>query len=273
MYRNDILISKKTEIKTGEFYNQTKSKKGNKGVSLKDNMPTNLYGSYTSLNPSYAVVVKYIKKNTEFQRLIGIPIYIDIKKNEELRKEYIANLLEIDDYNKITIIKDKIPFYSILDWNGQLCSLVGATAKVEVCNCTQFNISKENQIKWKYALNRLFNCNKDLIDDELYNNYLDEIIDYVIEKIEKEYKLYSNLVNELKGYLNKDMLNEISIEIKEKTLLELFKLLKFNSACANLKLLNSQASIAFGKKHGRTIEHATIINKSVTGLRTRRYEF
>lgn len=273
LYQNDILISKKTEIKTGEFYNQTKSKKGNDGVPLKANLDKNLYGSYTSLNPSYAVVVKYIKKNNNEQRMIGIPIYIAVKKSNIALKEYICNKLKIDDINSIEIIRDKIPFYSVLDWEGQICSLVGATDKVEVCNAIEFKIDKTNQTKWKYTLNRLFNKKDKCIENSLYNEQLDELFTYIINKIENKYKLYCNLLPELKNYINIDSLNNISIEDKEKVLLELFKLLKFNSFCADLKILDSKASSAFGKKNGRIISNAIVINKSVTGLKERRYEF
>ena len=92
LYRNDILISKKVEYKTGEFYNQTKNKKGKVGVPLKKGLDTNLYGSYTSLNPSYALVVKYQKKNKTEQRMIGIPIYIDIQNNQESQIILICDL-------------------------------------------------------------------------------------------------------------------------------------------------------------------------------------
>lgn len=273
LYQNDVLISKKTEIKTGEFYNQTKSKKGNDGVSLKSNLDTKLYGSYTRLNPSYAIVVEYNKKNRPEKRIIGIPIYIAVKKNDMALKEYICNKLKISDINSIKIIKDKIPFYSIFDWEGQICSLVGATDKVEVCNAIEFKIDKQKQIKWKYTLNRLFNNKTKCIETTLYNEQLNELFIYIVNKIENEYKLYINLLPELKKYVNVDYLNNISIVDKEKALLELFKLLKFNSACANLKILDSQASSAFGKKNGRIISNATVINTSVTGLKERRYEF
>lgn len=274
LYQNDILISKKTEIKTGEFYNQTKSKKGNKeGVSLKSNLDKNLYGSYTGLTPSYAVVIKYNKKNIIEQRMIGVPIYIAVKKDDIALKEYICIKLNINDVNSIKIIKNKIPFYTILDWNGQICSLVGATDKVEVCNAVEFKINKTNQIKWKYTLNRLFNNKHNCIKNPLYNEQLNELFIYIINKIENEYKLYLNLLPELKKYINTDFLNNTSIENKEKILLELFKLLKFNSSCANLKLLDNQASSYFGKKNDRIISNATVINKSITGLKERKYEF
>ncbi len=273
LYRNDIEVVKKTEIKTGEFYNQTKNKKGMKGVPLKKNLKTELYGSYTSLNPSYAVVANYIKKGKEEQRMIGIPIYIDVQKDENARLNYIKELLELDDNSNIKIIQDKIPFYSIIDWDGQICSLVGATDKVEVCNALEFKLKKDYQIKWKYTLNRLFNNKKKGINDIPYDNQLEELLLYIIKKIEKDYKLYENLIPELKGYFNENTIKTMNIETKEKAVLELFKLLKFNSATANLQSIIPKASSAFGKKHGRIIKNATIIKKSPTGLKVRKYEF
>ena len=273
LYQNDILISKKVEIKTGEFYQETKLKKGNEGVPLKTNLDKNLYGSYTRLNPSYAIIVKYSKNNIIEQRMIGIPIYIVAKKNEVLLKEYICDKLKSDDINSIKIIRNKIPFYSVLNWKGQICSLVGATDKVEICNAIEFQIDKTNQIKWKYTLNRLFNNKTKGIENALYNEQLNELFNYIINKIEKEYKLYCNLLPILKSYINTNTLNDISINNKEKIILELFKLLKFNSSCANLKTLDSQASSAFGKKNKKIISNATIIYKSVTGLKERKYEF
>lgn len=272
LYRNDILISKKTSINTGEFYNQTKNKKGLKGVPLKKNFDTKLYGSYTSLKPAYAIVISYIKKEKMEKRMIGIPIYIDIQNSQEVTLNYIKDLLNIEDIKTIKILTNKIPFYSLINWEGQICSLVGATERVEVCNAKEFSFSKEYQIKWKNSLNRLFNRQK-VIDDLAYDNQLTEIINYVIQKIAKEYKLYQNLLPELREYINDNSLQNMNIETKEKVLQELFKLLKCNSSCANLKFLNTKASTFFGKKNGRIISNAIIIKRSPAGLKESRYEF
>ena len=63
------------------------------------------------------------------------------------------------------------------------------------------------------------------------------------------------------------------IETKENIIKQLFNLLRFNSTNANFKFLNQKYSSAFGKKHGRTVEYATIISKSITGIRESKYEF
>jgi len=271
LYRNDILISKKTEIKTGEFYNQTKNKKGLKGVPLKDNMPVEKYGSYTSLNPTYAVVVKYNKKGKEEQRMMGIPIYIEEKSKVEpsLKENYLKNLLSLKPTDDIEIIKDRIPFFSILDWNGQICSLVGATDKVEVCNAKELKIEKEKMKRWKYTFNRLLNGKKsDNLTDTIYEEQLREILDYILVKMEKEYLLYKNLLPELKISLESKIKD---VELLEKVIKELLNLLKFNSKTANLK--DIELSSAYGKKHSRIITNASIIYQSTTGVKTRRYEF
>ena len=278
LYRNDIIISKKTEIKTGEFYNQTKNSKGLAGVELKKGLDTKLYGSYTNLYPSYAVVVKYYKSNMLNQRIIGIPILIDTKlnSNPSIMDNYVKKLLNMKDDTPISYVLDrenkilKIPFYTKMKWNKQICSLVGATNTVEVCNAKEFEIDNINLKKWKYTLNILLNKKKkpSTFDYDKYEKDLKEILDYIYEKIAQEYNLYFNLTNELKDIINESL---ISIEYKEKAIIELLKLLRFNSKNANFKHIKH--SLAFGKKNDRVIEHATLITQSVAGLKERTYEF
>ncbi len=172
----------------------------------------------------------------------------------------------LDRENKII----KIPFYTKMKWNKQICSLVGATNTVEVCNAKEFEIDNINLKKWKYTLNILLNKKKkpSTFDYDKYEKDLKEILDYIYEKIAQEYNLYFNLTNELKDIINESL---ISIEYKEKAIIELLKLLRFNSKNANFKHIKH--SLAFGKKNDRVIEHATLITQSVAGLKERTYEF
>lgn len=266
LYRNDILVSRKTEIRTGEFYNQTKNSKGGKGVQLKKNMPTELYGSYTSLNPSYAVMIKYTKNGKASQKLIGIPIYFTKQKDEIIKDKYIRNLLNINDSDTYEFISKPIPFYSKLNWGDQICYLVGATDLVEVCNAQEFNYSKDFYISHKETLQKLFNNNTLEIEDYIYQEKLNDIIKYIVNKIESKYKLYSNLVPELKNMINYENLDENSIEEKENIIKQLTKLLNCKSNNANFKFLNAKYSSAFGKKNDRTIEMCIIENISTSGL-------
>ena len=255
---------------TGEFYNQTKSKKGGKGVQLKKNMPTELYGSYTSINPSYAVMIKYTSKNKLKQKMVGFPIYLENTTNA-VKEEYFKKLLKLKPSDKIEILDKKIPFYSLLNWNNQLCYLIGASDKVEVCNAIEFKYRKDFMRNNKYVLNKIFNGkDSDKIDD--YSLSLDSVINYIIDSMENDYKLFTNLIIDLKNMTNNGDYSIFSIEQKEKIIKELTKLLNIKSDNANFKFLNDKYSSAFGKKNDRIIEICNIVCESPAGLRKKNYE-
>ncbi len=277
----DGLISKKTEIKTGEFYNQNISKKGTKGALIKNNLDSNKYGSYSSVKPSYAAFVKYTKKNKENTRLIGIPIYIDAqsKKDESIKTNYIKQLLSLKESDSIEILKDKIPFNALLNWNEQICYLVGATDKVEVCNAKEFIIDSKHLNKWKYTLNKLLNgktfskqylmdklnCNEEILENK-YDIELSEIVIYIVDKVEKEYKLYSNLLDNMKEMFKYNNIETLTIEEKEIIIKQMLNLLKANSLTGNFKLLNSKYNDRYGRTSKKNIKSVKIINKSTTGI-------
>ena len=271
LYRNDILISKKVEFRSGELYNQTKNRKGGAGVPLKATMPTELYGAYTSLNPAYAVLIKINKKGKESQRLVGFPIYL-INKSEDIINNYYKKLLNLSNNDSFELGKKHIPFFSIINWDNQIGSLVGASETIEVCNAIEFNFDKNFMKTHKYTLKKVYD-KKYTKDVANYEHNLDEIITYIVDKIESKYHLYSNLISDLKDMVNYRNYEIYDIETKENIIKQLFNLLKFNSTNANFKFLNQKYSSAFGKKNHRIIEHATIISKSVTGIRESRYEF
>lgn len=281
LYHFDGLVSKKTEIKTGEFYEQNISKKGTKGASLHKGLDSNMYGSYSGKNPSYAVVVNYDKKGKENQKMIGIPIFIDkqSKNDENIKLNYIKELLNIDENSNVKIIKDKIPFNTLLNWENQICYLVGATNTVEVCNAKEFIIDSKHLDKWKYSLTKLLNKTKFSpkylseklnceIEDlsNIYNNDLSEIVLYIVDKVKREYKLYENLVPTMNDMFKVNDISSLSVEEKETIITQMFNLLKANSLNANLKNLNNNYSGEFGRKKNRNISHAKVINKSVTGI-------
>lgn len=263
LYRNDILVSKKTEIRTGEFYNQTKQSKGKKGVPLKANMPTEMYGSYTSLNPAYAIMLNYTKNGKEVRRMVGFPIYLKNRKESEV-SEYYRKLFDLENNDLIRIENIKIPFYSYLIWNDQLCYLVGASDKVEVCNAKQFKYNKEFMKTHKKALNEVFNKRESNYDE--YQNDLDEIITYIVDKIENDYKLFENLIPELKSIVNYRNYENFTAEEKVNIIKQLTKLLNCKSDNANFKFLSEKYSSAFGKKNNRIIETTKINSFSATGI-------
>lgn len=272
LYRNDILISKKTEIRTGMFYNQTKQKKGLIGLPLKGNMDTELYGSYTRINPAYAVMLQFEKKDVIYKRLVGVPIYYVHRSKDELY-QYFRRILKLNEDSKCMITSNPIPFYSYLNWDNQICYLIGASNRVEVCNAKEFYYDKKFYKEHKYVLNQLFHQTKNKINEEDYDGGLNHIIQYIIKKIDTEYVLFQNLIDQLNDIVNLEHLEIYSIKQKEQIIKELTKLLNCKSDNANFKFLSSSYSSAFGKKNDRMIENAIIINKSVTGIKEKQYEF
>lgn len=271
LYRNDILVSKKTEIRTGEFYNQTKQKKGGKGVPLKKNLPIEQYGSYTSINPAYAVMLKFEKNGKMQQRLVGVPIYLTkLKESETI--DYLKKLFKLEENDSCEIISKPIPFYSLIDWEGQIGYLVGSSETVELCNGKEFQYDRKFYKENKYALNKLFNNKKIKLNDVVYNNSLSKIIIYIIDKIEEEYQLFNNLISTLNNMIDCENLDKYTIEEKENIIKQLTKMLNCKSENANFKFLDMSFSSAFGKKNSRIIFHCKIINKSVTGIKESIYE-
>jgi len=166
-----------------------------------------------------------------------------------------------------------ISFMTTIEYDGKICFLVGATDKVEVCNAKEFYFSKEKMKEWKHTLNKLLNKEESLKENDNENKYeedLENIIKYIVSKMEKEYKLYSELVEKLKNMIiNK--IDKFSLEEKKRIILELFHLLKVNSTTANFKFL--QEASAFGRMNNKTIRSGKLVNNSITGLRKNIHEF
>ena len=297
MYNQDILISRKPEIYTGEFYNQTIYKKGIGKIPLKKDLDPNKYGGYSSINSSYMVLVKYIEKEKEKNKLIGIPIMYTICKNkEELIDNYIKETIKNSEYK---ILKDKIPFKSLIYYENQLCYIVGST---EVINAVELKISKNNLIKYKYLLN--FICNNKYpsykkVDskeikrfnlnirennikywDDIFNEQINTFFDELLSIIEKKYPLFKNELEKFKNVQNKDEFYLLPLYDKEKiskteVITQILKMLKSNSENANLKELNKTEKFSdrVGRKGSKNINYGIIYNKSVTGLKEDSYEF
>lgn len=289
MYRNDILVSKKTEIKTGEFYKQTIYKHDSKEakIRIKSNLPVEIYGGYTSYTYSYMMLVKYQVKNKEEKALIGIPYQLTVMaNNEEIIEDYIEENLGCDSYE---ILKDKIPFNIEIEYSNQRCVITGcATKSAEVINNKQFYLTKNEQIKYRDLLNYIFNKkypkvkyieNEDkktiVCDNKKFENYrlfkeycqekfnkeINDFFDMLINEKIPKYTLYSfelaklrDVKNSgefynLKLVLTEEEKKELKVMSKIEVILEIFRLLGCNSQNANLELLNKTAK--FNSRVGR----------------------
>ena len=293
LYQNDIIISKKTEIKTGEFYDETIY--GKKSIKSKycinDKLSVRMYGGYNSIKSSYMKLISYQKNKKLKNILIGIPIILDKNKNsDELINKYIKKNLNCDNYE---VLINKIPFNIEINYNNQSCIISGCgIGAAEVVNNTQFKLSKEDQIKYKYLLNYIFNkmypSSNDMFEyrDKLREYYkkefdkqINQLYDLIIEKIKKYYPLYDRIANNLElvknDFYNLNLLDDSENISKINVVKELFSLTK--SSPTNADLSKFKTTINFSDRTGRTggknIQSGTFINKSVTGLWERKNEF
>ena len=308
LYRNDIIVSKKTELRTGEFYNQTIYSCKNKSAhyNIKENLPINLYGGYDQLKYSYMMLIKYNNKT----KLIGIPVKLSIlKSNKNLIDLYIKENI---NYNSYVILKDKIPLNhkAILkdkislnhkdSFKTQIVEITGCGINgAEIVNATELHFKKETQEKYKYLFNYIFNKHYPSYDkksnisydefkikcEETFDTLINDLFDDIIEKINKHYFIYSNICKKLLTVKNNNEFKQLQFKndetIKTKqiskvqVIKELLKLLKCDSGNADLKLLSKTEKFGdrIGRKSGVNINHATLITQSIAGLKERTYEF
>lgn len=262
LYRNDILISYKTEYNTGKFYDEKIKPKGKGNIRLRKNLPTDVYGGYSSVNVSHFMLVEYEEK----RKIIGIPIFLTTNKDE--LKKFIIGQINCNDYK---ILKDKIPLNTELLYNNHRVIIRGygiAHRANELRNFVELKIKKENYIRWKLTLNRLFNNKIEIIDDSEYKKNLLEILEYLMT-LKNIYPLFDNdLVQINKRLSENNILELIDLENFIKQTLMIFNTSKDT---ANLSKFNLKDKI--GRLADKNLTQGTIIYKSITGIREKIYEF
>lgn len=267
LYRNDILVSRKPEIRTGKLFKETLYKKGVGNIEIKKNMPTKSYGGYLNIVTSYLVLIKFNEK----KRIVGIPMQNSsiLKNNEEKLIAYLKEYLKI---NNLEILKNNIPFDSLIIFKNQPTYIKGYSCQKKSCeisNALQLKIKKEEMQKWKKALNRLFNDKKNYLEypDLEYQRNLISIIEYLF-KIKESYPLFKKAIITIENKIN---INRFDIPDLEEIATELFKIYQCNSINANLKKYGLGDRI--GRLSGISIAAGTIINTSYTGIKGNNYEF
>lgn len=264
LYRNDIIISRKTEIKTGRFYKETIYKKGLGTINIKSNMPSELYGGYSNTITKNLMLIKY---NDNQKKLVGLPMAIAARNNSNEINMFIKSQINLKKNSTYEIVKDFIPFETEILYNDQNVFIKGYSVmnkKCEISNALQLKIKKFQMIKWKYALQYILNNKKQyLLDAE---NYSDEIIDFLVNL-----DIYPLFKKELDKIKNKLEFGGLNLDQKKKIIIELFKMYHCNSVNASLTEFGLGDRI--GRMSGNNITSGTIISKSVTGIWESKYEF
>ena len=250
-------------------------------------------------------LIEYQKKNKKVNALIGIPVLLEKSKNKDIVIDnYIKDSFAIDNY---IVKKNRLPFNLLIEYNKHYCLVTGCgVSSAELVNAKEFTLTKKEQIKYKYLLNYIFNnkypdkekCTKQMnLNDmnyidyqeyckKVFNTQINDLFELIIEHIKIDYPLYNSIYEKLNLIKNSNEFNSLPLEISNeearkgsisKTIIikQLFIMLKCNSKNANLEKLNE--TVKFNNRVGRisgvNIASATIINRSVTGLKEIKYEF
>ena len=274
LYRNDILISKKTEIRSGKFFKESilPRKKGN--VMLKKNMPTGLYGGYSNVETSYLNLVEYNNK----RKLIGIPLEIVAKsKNDNNIKRFICEQLNLDDESKFNVLKYKVPYEVLINYKNHDVYIKGysvSNKNCELSNAYQLKISKNNIKKWKYVLNKILNNvsipksdGLPIINEDIMIEQCIDIINYLFNQ-KVNFPLFKREIENIENNINIYSMNFYELS---KIITELFKLYHCNSVNANLKEFGLGNRL--GRLSGNNITTGTLKFKSVTGIKEEIYKF
>ena len=270
MQYKDCYISNMLEERTGEFYKQTLySPKDNPTIALKKNKDVKKYGGYTGEQKAYCIIFTYLNnKNKREYQLVGIPIQIAyrLKKNKLTLENYIKeSYLEDKIYSNFEILRDKILInQEYIDENNETMKL---------CSDSEIRVCKPLIVNEKFSKLIYLNNKKELDDQEkelLINNY-QSIFDYLIEKLEKEYKCFESVYKKIQ--LNYNNFERINNEQKKNIINGLIDLMSRGQG--NLKELG--LTEREGRKSGQNFKtkrllNMTFLDKSITGIYERKYK-
>lgn len=267
----DCYISRMLEENTGEFYNQTLySSKDKPVIPLKTGRRVEKYGGYSGENKAYSVIFGYINKKGEKEyKLIGIPIKVayDIKEKRTNLEEYIKNKeLKNIEYKNFKIIINKIlKNQEYLDENNE---------KMRLCSDSEIRTAKELIVDYEiqeliYFMNQDKKDLKDSENEKLQNGYT-YLFEYLIEKLRKEYKVFTSIYNKL--ITKKEKFEMLKEEEKKATINGLISLMETGQGSLTKIGLTDRE----GRKSGQNFKtdkllKMTFIDKSVTGMYERRF--
>ncbi|MGL5869587.1 type II CRISPR RNA-guided endonuclease Cas9 [Clostridium chrysemydis] len=270
---NDCIVTRKTEIMDGQMFKVTinpkpKNKKLSEGkIPIKNNNEIYLnpekYGYYEGIEQSYYSIIEFIKNNKRVKRLAGVPIMYakGVNRDREKLKKYFESI----GYKEVKIIKECIPKYQKIRYEGDEFYIVSPN---EWCNAKQLKVRADI-----YDNICHMNTSKDVEKTTKDKNInLDEIYEYLIMKIKKEYKIYKSAVEKLEN--KREVFKNLKNGEKLQVINEILKLTKTDSQCANLKLLKDSNRVGRIEKRSNTdIEKITFIYESVTGVNSKEVKY
>lgn len=259
----DCLITRKTEVGTGQMFNLTvisaeeaAKKPKHKVVPVnKNRADVCKYGGFASIEKAYGVAVEYQKGKKLIRTVVAMPI-IYANDTKEKQMEYL--IAETND--TVKIIKDRILLNTLMEVDGMR---VYMASESEWTNAVQLIMDNECQ----HILKKI------LMDEEKFqrlklsisNDEFMKVYDTLIEKIEKHYPMFKTPLNKLMEA--RDSFAVLDDNKKKNAIRELLKITKASKSNATIKIGNVSFN-AVGRITTKTIDlnKTTFIHQSVTGL-------
>ena len=271
MYYKDCYITHKLEEQTGEFYDQTLYSPRNKNkkiqIPIKNEKDICKYGGYSGEKKAYFTIYSFIdaKGNKQIE-LIGIPIKIsyDIKNKKITLLDYIESTIkkENKEADEIKIIKSKILKYQeYLDENDEPMALLSDT-----------EIKANKQLIVNEKINSMIYKMNNTKQSEKTED-VDEVYEYLLIKLQKEYKVFNSIYQKLNRQETKNKFEELQYIDKVKTINGLIDLMQRGQGDLSKLGLGDRAGRMSGKSFKtEKLKVMTFIDKSITGMYERRYK-
>ena len=275
MNYKDCHITKMLIENTGEFYNQTlyspEDKKNKPVIRLKENLPAEIYGGYSGENKAYFVIFSYVnKKDKKEYQLTGVPIKTayDIKAHKITIEEYLkASYLKDIKYSNLKIERNHIlKNQQYLDENNEPMRL-----------CSDVEVRPDKELVISPSMNELvylMNLQEDKLEDderEKIEQGYEQLFDYLVGKLEKEYKSLQNSTAKIKN--KKDIFISLSNSDKKKVVNQIIDMMETRYVDLKLLHLSSGEGRMTGKNFNTAkLQSMTFIDKSVTGMYQKIYK-
>ena len=255
----DCFISRKTEVLSGEFWDQTiysPRVETEKAIPLKNNLDPEKYGYYKSPNSAFYTLIRHTKVSRKKEKtvveLVGIPINVAYRINA---KDDLQKYLETR-YKNPSVIRARIPKYQLIEWDGHRYYL---TSQSEMINAWQLWLP-DKYIEELEVVERSYDGGKVLPEDVLR-----EVWTLLTKAVEKNPRYKDKLAAKLKSDSIRRKFEDAGPEEKQKNVLQLLALLHCNAE-RGLALASTRAGRMDGINFGSNIGSIKFIDTSVTGM-------
>ena len=268
MQKNNVLFTVMPKEKHGQLYKVTILSKSADLVPIKKELDTNKYGGYGSAAGAYFVLVEHTEKEKKVRTIEAVLMYqrAEYEKNpEDFAQKYW--------YSDAKICHKKILFNTLLELNGIRGYVTGRSGNYLLINQSYQSIVDEASVKYAKKLKKLVDLNDKNKEQgimisgvsveqnvELYQKLLLKLSNGIYNKLyPKMYRLMEENSEQFKG---------LTIIEQAKTILEIFKAMKYNGGNPSFKDFCGENTIV-DRRYSKKVtnyETAYLINQSVTGI-------